>query len=232
MSAARTIVYGISQRLQALPFFHDFTFRENQSHQVMPHELPYCAVYQLPEVSNSDGDWNAADPKFKSESIIGISVILKNIESTELEDALDGAFDVITVGLYTDAEFMALKTPSEFSIEGVSRMRRQTMFGTLGSTNETPIGELRLEMTFITRYDYPPDIRDDLNLVVLKTLYPSLEEAPSVQQVTVPMDLVTGGPGPGPYSMENKDGSITSDSASSETGSNDGSTSRKPEPSR
>jgi len=128
-------------------------------------------------------------------------VILQNIQADELENALDTAFDVIMIGLLQDPTFIGFAPAGSYSIEGIPRVRRQNVFGTIGSQNETPIGELRVEITFVTRYDYPPDVVDWLKLVVLTTAYPSLEEAPSVQQVTVPMELPTddeGSPGGSP----------------------------------
>jgi hypothetical protein len=192
MSAAFGIKGAIIERLQKYPFFARFTFGQSQSRQIQPEDLPYCGVYQLPEVQLPDGDANAGEPKLKSESILGVSIILSNIESEELEQALDTAFDIIMVGLLQDATFIGFRPVGTYDIEGVSRVTRQHVFGTLGSTNQVPIGELRVEMTFITRYEYPPDIVDWLKLVHLETAYPSLEEAASVQQVIVPINLPTG----------------------------------------
>jgi len=191
MSAAHNIKLGIIERLQQYPFFAKFTFGENQSRQVQPEDLPYCGVYQLPEAQKADGDLNAGEPKLRSESVIGLSIILVNIESDELETALDVAFDIVMVGLLQDATFIGFAPAGLYSIEGVSAVNRHNVFGTLGSQNELPIGELRIEITFITRYDYPPDIVDWLEHVHLETVYPSLEEAPSVQQIIVPIDLAT-----------------------------------------
>ena len=104
MSAAFGIKTAIIERLQQYPFFSTFTFRANQSQQVMPDELPYCAVYQLPEMSVADGDPNAGEPSLKSESIIGISVILRNIESDELEEAEKMQQVTVPIELPTDDE--------------------------------------------------------------------------------------------------------------------------------
>jgi hypothetical protein len=208
MSAARIIQSAIVERLQAFPFFSSFNFRRNQSYQVMPEDLPYCAVYLLPEAQVSDGDPNAGEPRLKSESVIGISVILKNIQPDELEDTLDVAFDIIMVGLLQDPSFIGFPPAGQYDIESVPKVRRQSVFGNLGSTNETPIGELRVEMTFVTKYDYPPDIRDSLDLIHLETAYPSLERAPSTQQVIVPIDLrsyESGGDSPDRFARTDQD---------------------------
>src|SRR5580765_5892939 len=167
MSAARNIQHGIVERLRKYPFFAKFTFRENQSYQVMPGDLPYCGVYMLPEVQSADGDLNAGPVRLKSESMIGISVIFRNVNPDELENAMDVAFDIIMIGLLQDSTFTGFPPEGQLWIEGVPRVRRQNVFGSIGSTNETPIGELRVEMTFLTKYDYAPNIIDDLELVVL-----------------------------------------------------------------
>jgi hypothetical protein len=198
MSAPRKIQQGIVERLQAFPFFSKFTFRKAQSYQVQPADLPYCGVYLLPEVQTADGDWDAGEPRLKSESIVGVSVILRNIQADEMEDALDIAFDIIMKGLLQDPTFIGFRPAGLYDIEGVPKVRRQNVFGTLGSQNETPIGELRCELTFVTKYDYPPNVTDDLDLIVLETAYPSLEEYERVQQVTVPINLQSGSSGDSP----------------------------------
>jgi len=205
MSEVRKIQHGIVERLKAFPFFAKFTFREAQAYQVQPTDLPYCGVYLLPETQGSDGDWNAGEPRLRSESIVGISVILRNVESDELESALDVAFDIIMRGLLQDPTFIGFAPAGLYDIEGVTRIRRQNVFGALGSQNETPIGELRAEFTFVTKYDYPPNVTDDLDLIHLETAYPSLEEADSVQQVTVPINLQTGSSGDSPDRFERTD---------------------------
>jgi hypothetical protein len=187
VSAARNIRDGIIERIPVLPFFRKFKIGRSQDIQIMPTDLPYVAVYLLSESGSPDGDYNAGEPKLKLESRIGISVMLKNIESNELEDALDTAHDVLMAGLLTDATFWGFQTA--YQIEGLVRMSRQLNYGQLGATNETPIGELRLELTFATRFDYPPNIVDDLKLIHLETAYPSIEERESVQQVIAPFDL-------------------------------------------
>jgi hypothetical protein len=198
MSAARRIQHGITERLKNFPFFAKFTFRESQSYQVQPNDLPYCGIYQLPEIQTSDGDLNVGEVRLKSESIIGLSIILRNIQAEELEAALDTAFDIMMVGLLQDSTFIGFPPQGQYWIEGVSRVRRQHVFGSLGSSNETPIGELRVEFSFITKYDYPPNVKDDLELVVLETAYPSLEAYESTQQVLVPINLQFGDSGDSP----------------------------------
>ena len=187
MSTARVIRDGILERLPQLPFFHKFKFSRAQSKQPQPTDLPFAAVFLLPEIGGPDGDYNAGEPRFRKESQIGISVMLNNIEAEELEDALDAAFDVIMIGLLTDPSFMGFKT--KYHIEGVSKYRRQNVFGVLGSSNETPTGELRLDLTFVTRTGYDPDVRDDLELIHIETVYPSMAARFSTQQVFVPIDL-------------------------------------------
>jgi hypothetical protein len=198
MSAIRKIQIGMVERLKLFPFFAKFTFRMAQSYQVQPADLPYCGIYVLPEVQTADGDGNAGEPRLKSESMIGISVILRNVQADELENALDTAFDVIMIGLLQDPTFIGFPPVGQYDIESIPKVRRQYVFGSIGSGNETPIGELRCEFSFITKYDYPPNIYDNLDLIVLETAYPSLEAYESTQQVLVPINLQTGDSGDSP----------------------------------
>jgi hypothetical protein len=205
MSAARNIQLGMVERLKQFPFFSKFTFRMAQSYQVQPNDLPYFGIYMLPENQAADGAYNVGEPRLRSETTIGLSVILRNVQADELETALDTAFDVIMIGLLQDPSFIGFPPAGEYWIEGVTKVRRQYVFGNIGSNNETPIGELRVEFTFVTKYDYPPNVVDDLDLIVLETVYPSLEAYERTQQVLVPINLQTGDSGDSPDRFSNTD---------------------------
>jgi hypothetical protein len=192
MSQARVIRDGILERLPQLEFFRKFKkFGFTRAYQVQPTDLPYVGVYLLPDTGRADGDWNATAPHFIHHCEIGMSVILPNIEADELENALDAAYDVITIGLLADESFMQMGPLSKYNIEGVNHISKTITYGTVGNQNETPIGELQLNMTFVYRFDYPPEILDDLITVHLETVYPSLEEAEKTQQVKIVVEYET-----------------------------------------
>lgn len=189
MSQARVIRDGILERLPQIPFFRKFVkFGMTRAYQVQARDLPYVGVYLLPDMASSDGDWNAGAPKFKHECEIGMSVIMPNIEADELENALDAAYDAITIGLLADEKFMQMGPHSKYNIEGVDRIAKSIVYGTVGNNNETAMGELQIGMTFVYRFDYPPEILDDLKTIHLETVYPSLDRAESTQQVKVVVD--------------------------------------------
>ena len=187
MTHTRVIRDAILERLPLIPFFHKFKFKRTAANQIMPEDLPCVVVHMLPETMTSDGDYNAAEPRFKHTAEIGISVVLKNIVAEELEDALDASFYVIANGLLTDATFIGFQTASKVS--GVPKMTRSHSYGNVGSTNETPVGIANIMLQFEYRYDYPPVVRDDLKLIHLETIYPSLAKKDSVQQAIMPIDL-------------------------------------------
>jgi hypothetical protein len=187
MSQQRIIRDGVLERVKAFEQFTTFKFSADPSHQVQPYEVPYIGVYLMPEEVNYDGAWNLTEPHFTNDADIGISVILANNDGAELDDNLDNAYDLITDGLLTDPTLMGFETI--YKIEGVKKISRQHLFGVTGSTNEMPIGELRMTWRFTFRSYYPPVIRDDLKLIVIKTLYPTVEDAPATQQVTMPVNI-------------------------------------------
>jgi len=183
---------GILERLPQIGFFHKFKkFGFTRAYQVQPTDLPFVGVYLLPDTGRADGDANAGAPKFVHSCEIGMSVILPNIEADELENALDAAYDAITIGLLADEKFMQMGPLSKYNIEGVNHISKIITYGTVGNQNEMPIGELQLNMTFVYRFDYPPEILDILETVHLETVYPSLEKAESTQQVKLVIDIET-----------------------------------------
>jgi hypothetical protein len=189
LSQQRIIRDGIIERLKAFPQYAQFKFGTDPSHQVQPEEVPYIGVYQMPEEMNYDGAWNETEPHFSHDADIGISVILANNDGEALEDNLDASFDLVSNGLISDPTFIGFR--NIYQIEGIKKMVRQHLFGLSGSTNEMPIGEMRLTITFTFRYVYPPTITDVLERVVITTAYPSIEKKDEVQQVFMPVEVPT-----------------------------------------
>jgi len=183
---------AIVERLKALPQFIDFNIMTDASHQVQPYEVPYIGVYLMPEQMNYEGDWNVTEPHYSNDFDIGLSVIMFNNAGDDLEIELDNAFDLITKGLLCDQTFMSFA--AEHKIEGVKKIDRSHQFGTVGSSNQMPIGELRMTWTFAYHTYFSPTIIDDLELIVIRTAYPNIDAVSDVQQILFPVRVATVGP--------------------------------------
>jgi len=187
--------------VKQLPYFANFKrFATTKQLQLEPQSIPYCGVYLISEAAGPDGDPNAGPPKFTVEAKIGFSVWIMNNDPEETELQLDGAFRAIMNGLLC---FPTVYNDEVAPVEGFPRYARSQHYGNAGLNNELPIAEMRLELTFKFREYYEFVAHDDLRLVHLETMYPSPDEAGSVQQITAVWDIPVA-PVPvtaGPYSL-------------------------------
>ena len=178
---------GAMARIQAMPFFANFIFSSNKALQIQPQSIPFCGVYLLQELMTADGDSNAGEPRFRTLVRIGVSVIVQNNDPAAAEKKLDIAMQNINVGLFSDSTFY---NNEFFKIQGFTGGSRQHVFGSVGLDNETPIAELRFELTCdLGIIYYPPYVPDDLEIIHVKTAYPSLEKKDTSQQVEIEYDV-------------------------------------------
>jgi hypothetical protein len=132
--------------------------------QLQPDDLPCISVAILSETMSPDGDINAGVPHFISLVTIGISVIRGFEDTSFLDGKIDADISDIETKLLTDPTFVELVPTALF--EGITQITRRRLYPQDG---ETYFCELRLEMTFQTRVDYPPDITTPFSGVSMQT---------------------------------------------------------------
>lgn len=178
---------GTLTRIQAMPTFSGFNFTSNKSLQIQPTSIPFCGVYLLQELSAADGDANAGEPRFRTLARIGISIIVQNNDATAAEHKLDILYQHIITGLFSDPTYY---NNDRFKIQGFTGGSRMHAFGSVGLDNETPIAELRFELTCdLGIIYYPPYVPDDLEIIHMKTAYPSIEKKDTSQQIEAEYDV-------------------------------------------
>lgn len=191
---------GALARVRKMPFFASFkTFRRSPMHVWQADELPAASIFLLPESMESDGDDNAGEPRFIHTAQFGISILILNNDDDQQENQLDCAFWAIMNGLLTDPTFL-IRTyppaaprpqhgdPVPVHIEGIPRITRQHIYGTIGKS-ETPIAELRMQITVNYRTDWPPVEKDDLKVIHVTTAYPIGGDTASTLQVQTQYDI-------------------------------------------
>lgn len=180
---------NILERVRLLPFFDGFNFSTNKSMKIQAETIPFCGVYLIQELMTPDGDANAGEVRFRVSTRFGFSVIVQNNDADQAEYTLDDAFMALTA-LFADHTFYDNATAK---IQGFVSGSRQHIFGALGQDNETPISELRFELVCdLGTLDYPPVVPDDLNVIHIKTQYPSGDTQENIdrrQQVENEYDL-------------------------------------------
>ncbi len=178
---------GILDRIKLMPFFATFNFGTNTAIQIQTPSLPFCGVYLLQEQMSPDGDPNVGEVRFRTIARIGIGVIILNNDTTAAEYQLDAASQAIMTGLFADH---TLYDNDIFKIQAFSAGTRQHNFGNMAKDNETPIAELRLEISCdLGTITYPPYVPDDLEIIHVETVFPIDGDASRVQQVKVEYDL-------------------------------------------
>lgn len=178
---------GITARVQVMPLFSGFQFSTNKALQIQPTSIPFCGIYLLQEMMAPDGDANAGEPRFKTLARIGISIIVQNNNAAAAEYKLDMLHQQIITGLFSDPTFY---NNDRFKIQAFSGGSRMHAFGSVGLDNETPIAELRFELTCdLGIIYYPPIVTDDLEVIHVKTAYPSIEKKDTSRQVETEYDV-------------------------------------------
>lgn len=166
-SSAFLICQGIMARIQLMPMFAGFKFANTPALPVQPEDIPLCGVYLLKEDMGPDGDANHGEPRFIHTVAVGFSVWIQNNVPGAAEDKLDRAFMAIFKGLMSDS---TLYNNDEWEIESFQRGSRTHHYGSVGSTNETPIAEVRFDLTFNFRTYWPPVVVD-----AFKTMHVRIE---------------------------------------------------------
>lgn len=184
---------GILARIKAMSFFTGFSFRSNVALQVQPDDIPFCGVYLLNEQGTSDGDPNAGEVRFRTVAHIGISVIIQNNDSVVAERTLDAASQVLMTNLFSDH---TLYDNSVFKIQAFTNLTRTHVFGNMVKDNETPIAELRIEVSCdLGTVTYPPYVPDDLEVIHVQTRFPvggTAQQIHDTLQVVASYDLEQG----------------------------------------
>lgn len=177
---------GMFDRLKLMSFFAPFNFSTKKDVTIQPQSIPFCGVYFLQEFMAPDGDANAGEVRFRTSVRYGFSVIIQNNDPDQAEYTLDKAMQAIS-GLFSDP---TLYNNKQFQIQAFSGGLRQHVYGHVGQDNQTPIAELRFELTCdLGVIEYPPFVEDVLEVIHLETVFPIDGDSSKVQQVKVEYDM-------------------------------------------
>jgi len=183
----------IVARMKAMRFFSGFNFSTDKSRTIETASIPFVGVYFINEDLTPDGDPNHGEVKFRSMAMYGVSVIVQNNNAPAAEYTLDQAWNVLTVGLFTDTTLYNWKNvgkPGEVAIQAFTRGNRSHQFGNAGADNATPVAEMRFTLTcdLGTLY-YEPNIEDEFKTMHVETRYPAGSDPAEIRQTVVEYDL-------------------------------------------
>jgi hypothetical protein len=172
---SHAIEYGVANRVKAIPPFSTAAkFARSTARPTQAEHIPFVGVYFLDENLIPEGDLNHTEPKFISHLKLGFSYIIQN-------DDPDTAASILRAAYWSFMKLFHAVNWSKFPyphpdypdrlarIEGVSAITHDCVYGNIGHNNETPIAELRMEITYVHKFDFEPVPLDKFELVHMET---------------------------------------------------------------
>jgi len=169
-SEATKIREAIIERLSGQDWLPVNGFRRQVRPQLQEEELPALLVVIADELESPEDEANQGQPRFMNEVTIGISYCVGYAPPEELDEQLDTATNGIRKRLLQDPTFVrgidpskAFDDPERYPLfEAVTKVRRGRLFPQEGASY---FAEGRVEMTFVFRTAYDPDLDDVLEHV-------------------------------------------------------------------
>ncbi|MGU3668004.1 hypothetical protein ACLBX9_27775 [Methylobacterium sp. A49B] len=193
-SEATKIREAIIERLSDQDWLPVNGLRRQVRPQLQEEELPALLVVIADELESAEDEANQGQPRFMNEVTIGISYCVGYSSPEDLDEALDAATNGIRKRLLQDPTFVrgidpskALDDPDRYPLfEAVTKVRRGRLFPQEGASY---FAEGRIEMTFVFRTAYDPDIDDVLEHVVI-TAKPA-GAGPGTPEIGLTIDIPT-----------------------------------------
>ncbi len=169
-SEATRIREAIIERLTGQDWLPVNGFRRQVRPQLQEDEIPALLVVIADEQETPEDEANTGQPRFMNEVTIGISYCVGYSTPEDLDEQLDKATDGIRKRLLQDPTFVrgvdgtkALDDPARYPLfEAVTKVRRGRLFPQEGASY---FAEGRIEMTFVFRTSYDPEIPDMLEQI-------------------------------------------------------------------
>jgi hypothetical protein len=161
------------------PFFAGYTIRKNKMLAIQHELLPYLGVYLIDEPMVPDGDGNAGNIRFIHTPRIGFSAMIVNNDQDACETQLDAIFRHIELRLWADPYInnvidtynphTGYQNPDNVRFESIERGMRRYVWGNTSLNNQTPVGELKYDITVRHRSYEEPGPFDDLLTIDMTT---------------------------------------------------------------
>jgi len=160
---------GFLARLQNVPMFGSVKKWARTKFFIRQHDVfPFVGVYLINDTMAADGDPNHGAPHYLDALKLGFSVVIADNNPDVLDRNLDQAYWAI-MNLLTYERWHKFDPPTpgapEIRIEAMTRGFRENWYGNSALSNDSPIGELRLDLTFTYRVILKPVIPDDLKTI-------------------------------------------------------------------
>jgi hypothetical protein len=183
LGVIRTNSYGyliqsaVLERLKLVPPFDAAAaYSLTPARPIQAEHIPYLGVYLLKDGWSPDGDGNHAEPKFVHKLELGFSFLIHNNDFDAAHVMLDGAHWSIMKLFHDEAWHIFDYVDEDVRIESVTGGEWRPTYRNLGNSNETPIAEMEMEMTYTYRSSFEFVPTDLFELMHFKAVYPWPED--------------------------------------------------------
>ena len=164
---------GVLARLKLVPPFDGCAaYGRSRARVIQAEHVPYLGCYMVEENLSPHGDANHAEPRFTHKLVLGFSYIIQNNDADLAEDQLDAGHWSVMKLLHDPKWHTFDYVDEDVRIESITGGSRHHLFGNISPQNETPIAEMRMEMTFTYETYFDPMISDVFRTMHMKTVYP------------------------------------------------------------
>jgi hypothetical protein len=192
------IQLGWMQRLKLIPPFSTAAkFGLTTAKITQAEHIPYVGVFFVNERFSSDGDANHAEPRFVHSLDLGFSYLIQNNDPDTAQELLDAAHWSFMKLLHDPSWHTFTFNEQDIVIEAITSGNHHRIYGTGGRDNETPVAEMRQEMTYTFRTYFEPIISDVFEVMHTRVIVPWPED-PARQPIirewvlpTPPVPIIT-----------------------------------------
>jgi hypothetical protein len=174
------------ERLKLVPVFSTVAkFCRTTALPIQEEHIPRLGVYIMPDDqfdARNGPEGNQGHPHFFWKTTFGFSYIVINNDPEITEDILDRAHWAIMQTLHDPAwhKWPGIDTPP--MIEGITGGAMRKVYGTAGRQNETPIGEMQMEMVITHQWIFEPIVNDIFEAMRHQTVLPGDDDPTDPQR--------------------------------------------------
>jgi hypothetical protein len=144
--------------------------------------IPFLGCYFMTEQGGPLGDPMDGEPRFKVTLKLGFSWIILNNDSDAAEDKLDQAHWAFMKLLHDPAW---KNFDNGMRVEAITEFSRDMEFGSMAHNNETPVAELRMEITLTHGIYFDPIIDDAFEVFHMTTSQAGIDPAEVKPVITI-----------------------------------------------
>jgi hypothetical protein len=171
-SWSNAIVLGLVARMQQIPPFNTAAkFVRSTARPSQAEHIPFVGVYFMEEHLTPLGDLEAGEPRFIAHTKLGFSYIIANNDPDVAADILDAAhWSLMKMFHYPEWHLFPFPHPDDpnrkMKVDGISAIEHDRVLDKLA---ETPIAEMRMEITYKHSFDFEPVPLDRFELFHMET---------------------------------------------------------------